>query len=521
MKPIFTFIFCLLGWGLSYGQSASEALRYSLSRPGGTARSLGVGDATGALGGDFTAITINPAGIGLFRKSDFAFSVEYDRHGNESILQGSGNNSYTRNTNSGTLSNAGLVLVLNTIGSKWTPVNISMNLTKTADFKQSFYFSGRSAGTIGDRFLELALDPNGTGLQGLDPSLLDDFEAGLAYETGVIYDPGTNPNNITYINDLRLHPGYLLPKEQLLRMRGKMHQFSIGVGATYNEKLSVGGAVNIPFGSFRSVNDYREKEAQRDDIKPFRNLQFEETIETDISGVSLSMGVIYKPIQLIRLGVSWQSPGLLTLKDQFSTSLTNTYFNDRRDTTLYAGSPDGEFEYQLITPMRLTTSAALVSRFGFISADVDYVNPKHAFFDLTEESLDPGDQEYQEELNDDIDKQYKPVLQYRLGGELAFGKLRLRAGLEFLPQPYENSDKTDKSFSLGLGYRGNKYYLDFGYRRATIEQSYAPYRTGNSDFDGNGTVDAPTPLVDYKSIRQNFMVTVGFKFSSSESWGGY
>lgn len=55
-------------------QLTIDALRISSPTVNGTGRFMGVSGAMGALGGDYSAICVNPGGIGVFRKSDFAFS---------------------------------------------------------------------------------------------------------------------------------------------------------------------------------------------------------------------------------------------------------------------------------------------------------------------------------------------------------------------------------------------------------------------------------------------------------------
>ena len=55
-----------------YSQSEMDALKFSRSGLYGTARSMGMGGAFGALGGDMTGVSINPAGIGVYRSSEIA-----------------------------------------------------------------------------------------------------------------------------------------------------------------------------------------------------------------------------------------------------------------------------------------------------------------------------------------------------------------------------------------------------------------------------------------------------------------
>ncbi|MBK6545666.1 MAG: hypothetical protein IPG12_10410 [Saprospiraceae bacterium] len=511
MKLLLSILSIFICTQISFTQTASEALRYSLNRPAGTARALACNNAIGALGGDFTAIAINPAGIGLFRKSDVYVSIGPVFQNIESQLATEKNGIYSKTKESFQFHGAGIVFTGEPIASKWSNVNFAINFIKTADFNENSYFKGKSIGSISDRFLELALDPNQTGLIGLEPNQLDNFEAGLAYETGVIYDPGTDPNHTTYTTDLRLYPGYLLPKEQITKITGGLYDFSLGLGGNFNEKIAVGANLNIPFGEFNRESTYNEYEAKKDEVLPFINLEFKETLKTKVSGINARLGLIYKPVHFLRLGIAWQTPSYLWLTDQFNTQLSNTYYNNRRDTSLTAYSPDGEFTYRLTTPSHTVLSIAGVSKMGFISLDIDFMNPQNAHYNLTADSDNAGDYEFQEELNKDIEKQFKSIIQYRLGAEFVIQKFRIRGGYEILGQAYANTDKFDSAYSYGFGYRADRWYLDLAYKNAKIEQSYAPYLTGNSDFDGNGTIDAPTPLVNQKNIQQRIQITLGFK----------
>ena len=50
--------------GMVYAQNEMDAYRFSKNDLTGTARSVAMGGAFGALGGDISGIAINPAGIG-------------------------------------------------------------------------------------------------------------------------------------------------------------------------------------------------------------------------------------------------------------------------------------------------------------------------------------------------------------------------------------------------------------------------------------------------------------------------
>ncbi|SDY76054.1 hypothetical protein [Hymenobacter psychrophilus] len=58
----------------AFAQYQADALRFSQSQPVGTARTLGLGGATAAVGGDYGSVLVNPAGLGMFQRSEFSFS---------------------------------------------------------------------------------------------------------------------------------------------------------------------------------------------------------------------------------------------------------------------------------------------------------------------------------------------------------------------------------------------------------------------------------------------------------------
>lgn len=512
MHESFLSILCLIS-GSIFGQTPSEALQYSMFRPYSTSRSIGVGNSMSALGADFSAIAVNPAGIGLFRKSDAYISVGTLWENNKANLQSDtySNSNYEENTGKFSINGLGFVGVARPIASDWQNVNFSLNLVRTADFRRDVYFKGKSQGSITDRFLELALDPLGQGLEGLHPDDLDDFEAGLAYETGALFDKGTDSLKYIYNTDFLAYPGYTALKEQSLKQYGGMHEFTFGVGANYKEWMAVGLSIHVPFGFFESESTYSESEEFKDQYVPFRSLEFKNKLRTEISGIGAKMGILFKPVKFIRLGAAIQTPYSITLKDEYHTSLEYGFSLNNRDTSFFSRSPDGEFEYKLTTPWRSVISAALIGPYGFISGEVDWINPQQAHYNLSAFSDDDSDASFEQELNNNIDKQYKSVMQYRFGAELALAKLRIRAGYQWLEQAYANANEKDHFYSFGGGYRGDKMYLDFAYSFGNQNQSYAPYLTGNSDFNGDGKADALTPLVNQKLSRTEIIFTIGWK----------
>jgi hypothetical protein len=93
MKKILCFLFSALSLAAVHAQTASDALRFSyIPQYGGTARTVGVGGAMGALGGDFATISMNPAGLATYRMSEFTYSPGFHaaKAGSELLNSGTG-----------------------------------------------------------------------------------------------------------------------------------------------------------------------------------------------------------------------------------------------------------------------------------------------------------------------------------------------------------------------------------------------------------------------------------------------
>ena len=58
-------------------QEPADALRFSWTNTGGTARQQAIGGAMGSLGGDISAVFSNPAGLAFYKTGDFVLTPIY------------------------------------------------------------------------------------------------------------------------------------------------------------------------------------------------------------------------------------------------------------------------------------------------------------------------------------------------------------------------------------------------------------------------------------------------------------
>ena len=75
MKKTLTIAIVLLTYIAASAQGVDDASLYSQTFYQGTAKALGMGNALGAVGGDMTAININPASMGIYRSNEITMSV--------------------------------------------------------------------------------------------------------------------------------------------------------------------------------------------------------------------------------------------------------------------------------------------------------------------------------------------------------------------------------------------------------------------------------------------------------------
>lgn len=489
-NKIFLFIFLYSSFvaTVMVGQTFNDALRYSQLDLSGTARFMGSGASMSPLGADYTTMFTNPAGLALFRKSEIVITPGYMGVSTESSFRSLDPQSITESRNNFRLANAGLILASERSGSKWRTVNFGIGLNRMANYQQEFLYEGRSGGSIVDRFTALA--------DGLDPSQLDDFEAGLAFDVGAIFGPLDG----LYFNDFMNNPDHTVFKRQLVRQGGQSNELGISLAGNYDEKLMVGMTIGIPFYNYNFVKTYEEIDID-DEIPVFNNLEYGEFLDISGSGFNIKMGMIYSATQKIRLGLSLQTPTFMRISENFNTNMTYSFTDTNQDGTFSGDSPRGQFDYRIRTPFRVSGGiGSIIGSRGFLSADLEYVDYRSATFNFGS-SASIADKNYERELNDDIRNFLKSAVNLRFGGELAGEKWRLRGGLLMDGSPFFNDNSFNFGYTLGGGIREQSFYVDLAYVLRTRSEVYSPYLIENNI----------QPVVDNTVRISQILLTVGFK----------
>jgi Outer membrane protein transport protein (OMPP1/FadL/TodX) len=476
-------------------QVFTEALRYSRLDFGGTARTVGVGGSMSALGTDFAVLSTNPAGLAAYRSSDFMFTPAFKFNSTTSTLEGVANGDVNKNSVRLLIDNVGFVYASEPLASNWTALNFGIGINKLADFNRKFNYEGVSQGSIVDRFIEQSF--------GFLEDELYPFEEGLALETEAIF-PTNEPG--VYGSDFSDAPEAIIFREESVKTTGAMNEFVVSGGANFKHKLLMGLTLGIPILNYTIQRTYSEENFDGT-VPNFNDLTFTEKITTSGAGVNLKVGIIYRPVQMLRVGLAYHTPTKLRLDDEWENSLNYdfTFQGQNFDQTAEA-AVDQPFEYTLRTPMRAMGSlAVLFNKRGFLSADVEYVDYSKNKFDLTINTSDTGTQQLERALNQRIEGEFDSGLNVKVGGELAVDIFRIRAGYGMFGTSYADKSSFDPSYSLGFGMRKETYYLDIAYKLTQFEDEHIPYYlVDDSQFQGQE--------VNNKTNAHKIIVTLGFRF---------
>ena len=499
MKRYFlTLIHLIAFFSITWAQQASDALRYSSSQYGGTARSIGVGNSMSVFGGDFGTISINPAGLATYRRSDLSISMGYLNVSTNALLKGNNNINWNEPTGKVTFNNVGLVFSSQPYGnSKWKTGNFAVGLNKLTDFKRSLYYQGTSSGSLVTVFKN-----------DLIAGVFDEYGSQLAYDAAAIYD-STIAGKKYYYSDFDGVEGANVNRSQNITTAGRVTEMVVSYAGNFDEKLNMGVTLGITFAKYSFSNDYNENDPQNE-VRYFNSLNYKDKFEADGTGVNLKIGAIYRPTQTVRVGVAFHTPTLYQFSEKHTVDMNYTYVTSaNKVVSTDALSPEGISKYNINTPWRGVASiGVLMGKNGFVTAEAEYVDYASAKirFDTPDSIGSTRIQElkeYENKVNNKIKDTYKSAINLRFGGELVLDVFRVRGGVNLLG----NANKNDKTFrtayTMGAGVRGENIYFDVAYRFEKQSYGYQPYITAEP---------VRQPDIDISSTQHNFVATLGFKF---------
>lgn len=491
----------------------------------GTARYVGMGGAMNALGADLSTITANPAGLGLYRRSDAAFTFSTTVQPNATEFCGI-------NKARMSFDQAGFVYAMPlSAGNEVKFVNFGFNYQKRKNFKNhvaatGFPTNGLSQSlqmldlsVVNNRWLDLGLDA--------DRDLTTPF-TNLGYDTQLllpIYDEN---------NELKGYEPVESDSYDYRRVQwGGIHEYDFNLSMNWNNQIYLGLTFGIHDVDFRSATDYGEMI-----IDPTDNSLHSYYTNSDESitgtGYDAKLGVILRPIEesAFRIGAAIHTP---------------TFFNLTQDGYLYMNTPfaDGDYDYSeadvemygnsydIRTPWKFILSAGTtVGKFLAIDAEYEYADFS------TAQVRYPGysgsgywsGSDKDQALSDEASRFLKPVSTFRIGMEArVHDGVFLRLGYNYVSAPmekeaflnhftnspsyyyaagtdYVNLGATNR-FTCGLGFRGKHFYADLAYQYQNQSGDFYAFHVPGEVGETNRLSAAKIDL-----NRHNAMLTIGYKF---------
>jgi len=501
-----------------FSQTVFDANSNSSSDINGTARYMSMGGAFGALGGDASSIIDNPAGLGIYRKSEISTTL------NMQLQKSSANwNDVNASNNKSNIqfNNFTYIIATPTYRSQQDNAKGLFSSNWSFSFNQIKNFD-RNVTINGGSSLSSMTDYMRYFTSNIDPSNLSSSSE---------YNPYDN-TNVSWLSILSwnafltdtvngqyakfLNNGETVTPSYHLSERGHINKYSIAWSGNFSNKFYLGTSVDYTEINHSTTSTYEEAFADGGDMSLMNNFS------TKGGGVSLSVGAIYKPTDNLRLGFAFHSPTMYYLTDHSYSDLVSNigiYHN-------YSATPNDTYydnSYMLQGPLQLNASVAYVVNKGILSAEYVYNNTTG----MKLMDSDGNSSSYDKYENNDINTMLKNVHTIKLGAEYRItDNLSVRAGYAVKTASANdnaikylnlNSVRTDTEFfvnnsntnylSCGFGYHENSWFLDFAYQRVNYNEDFYPY-----DYTATQAIYNNTKSASVSTSKDNLVATLGFKF---------
>ena len=486
-----------------FAQDITDALRFSQDNIQGSARFRALSGAFGALGGDMSAVSLNPAGSAIFNRSHASLSLSSLNIDNDvSFFNGRNSSSDSKID----LHQAGGVFVFaNTSeNSSWKKFVISIAYDKTANHDDQWFANGRNTNSIDNYFLAYAeglrLDEisrfTGETISEAYSEIGSSFgygnqQAYFGYESFILEPVNDIDNNTSYNSNIA--QGTFNQQYDYIA-RGYNGKVSFNAATQYKDRLYLGVNLNAHFINYDKSTFLRETNSNPGSL--VTNVGFENNLLTTGNGFSFQFGAILKLTKALRAGFTYNSPTWFRINEETTQSLS-TFVDDINGSFTTNVNPNtiNIFpEYRLRSPGKISGSLAYVfGEKGLLSFDYsrrDYSNMK----------FKPENETLFRSQNEIISNTFKAANTYRFGGEYKFKQFSFRGGYRFEESPYEDDSFVGDltGYSVGLGYNFGNTRLDLTFDQAE--------RTVNNSLYSVGLTDAAT--ID--TVNSNLTLSLAF-----------
>lgn len=525
----------------TFGQNMIDGVRFGSTDISGTARYRSMAGAFGALGGDASCMSDNPAGLAIYRGTN-TFNVT--PHVGFTNTENYGTVKATGKDNNFSVSNFSTIFSFMPDNDNLVNFNVGFSIERrlqtfrkmNMEFDKPGYLNavnaGRDPGSFGGYLFEQAnsyLEQSGFKAEYLGTSgawsdnsvpllSLMGFES---YALDYAQDDPYHVDNPIFDN--------VYQKSNLLE-RTRHDNYNLSAAVNISDVLYAGMTIRIT--DFNSLVEHCFSEDSQLDMKG-DYITYDNRTETKGSGLGINLGVLWKPTEAWRLGFALHTPTWMNMKEFHDASMEA--FNINYEAML-AQNPseqnwsdwNDETEYDYSTPWEYQFSTAYV--FGsraILSLEYDLRDFTTMKFHAPKFGNN-ADRVYFDDMNE-TQKQYlqaqhtiKAGLEYRVAPRVS-----LRLGYAYKSSPYTKEGlftdvkQDDISFLYrtatkpnyttlddqhyftgGIGWRGKTWTFDLACVSHHMMEYYSPYPC---DF-------APSDIFDFKTHQLNWDLSIGYRF---------
>ena len=498
----------------------------------GTARSAAMAGAMTSLGGDVSCMSINPAGIAMYRSNEITFTpmMTFARaNNNAASFEGNAKNRFG-------VSNFGMVARLRESATGITAINMGLSYNHLADFNYKYSFSTAgaagnasiadifagqlAAGGITSSHLKQSYSSYGDFLwEKFDPTY---WGAILGYKTGLVYDKSG-----AWGRDM-IAQNAAIDSFTTVDSKGSAGEWVWSLGLNFGSKFYLGASLgaatikreqHIYYGesyhySSEPALDYRADYFNYDQVARMKG-----------SGINFKIGAIYRPIEALRIGVAFHTPTYYNITYSYQSGMTsqvkalnnvddyktdsNGYINPQFSEKSIKLIDDGDYSWVYTTPTRLMFGASYTIAKQLVLS-LDY---ERDWYNTMRMKDSPYGALYKGYIKDTfkgsntiragVEWRFIPQMAVRMGYGYWAGALHDEGAIYSTPVIY----KTDY-MSAGLGVALSKHFtIDFAYQYCTNKMT--PYKT----FYGyDDVVDFASQTFDTTINRHNAMLTLSIHF---------
>jgi hypothetical protein len=540
-KYIFSFLFTLstILVNAQFESAMQMGTQMSLNTLQGTARYVATGGVISTVGGDISNLTTNPAGLGLFSRTELEFTPTLSINNvNSNYMYTKGSEKQQTNWNNSrvkfTVNSAGIVFA-NRLSDK-DPLrnsNIIIGVNRIADFNRTvdfgvnenrIYSYSNYLSDVATNFKNLSGFPapntyptanNYINFDNLYNRVLMSREASLTFynNSGAYYqDPLPYNSSALRVNQFGQ-----------IKNTGGVTELSFAWAGSINDKVYIGASLGIPFLTYKSEFSMSELNYGITAATPFPqygNYRSMELLESDYysgTGINLKLGGMVKLTDKLKASAYFHTPTAYQITNEYAVKMTTVY---QSSTQTRPQQTLAEFQFQYYTPLKAGAGLSYTfGKMGFIGAEYEFTNLNSLNIKFED---DPRSTSY---VNNVLVKQNQDVHTLRLGGEFVIptgnedkpSPYRLRLGYNYRTSPSnkdyveQQGDQISQTFSGGVGVRGKSVSLDFTYMKTQFRDY--DYLYGYND--GNKANSFDYGVTSWNSINQ-VSATVNFRFNSGK-----